>query len=346
MSFLYAAVLIGVLIFIHESGHFLVAKLFDVKVIRFSIGFGPKVVGFHRGETEYVICALPLGGYVQMLGMSFESVEGLPAEDRDRALMSKPIWQRSLVVLAGPVFNLLLPLVLYFIVVMFTWTDAPPALVGEVFDTMPAAEAGLMPGDKIVGIDGEEVKYWHEVTQAISPRPGAEIPITYERDGKQNTVTLKTERKTSTDFFGLNEREYGMIGIHNGSYGPTIAIQNESSPAFRDGLRNFDRVISIDGEEVHRFDQIDDHVQASAGKPMTFVVFRRTLMNVSYGRFFQQTVKEVSVTPTASAETFDIGIGSAEMVVSEVEKGSPVADAGFAIGDMILKVDGKSFSNW
>ncbi|MGM0555901.1 MAG: site-2 protease family protein, partial [Myxococcota bacterium] len=156
MSILYFVILIGVLIFVHEFGHFIVAKAFDVKVIRFSIGFGPKIAGFTKGETEYVICALPLGGYVQMLGFALDEVEEIPEHERDRALMMKPIWQRTLITLAGPGFNVILPILIYFIATM-GMTTAPPAKVGEVFAETPAAEAGLMPGDKITAIDGEKI---------------------------------------------------------------------------------------------------------------------------------------------------------------------------------------------
>lgn len=216
MSLAYAALLIGVLIFVHELGHFLVAKLFDVKVIRFSIGFGPKVIGYTRGETEYVICALPLGGYVQMLGMTMESSEDIAPEDRPRALMAKPIWQRSLVVLAGPAFNLLFPVLLYFSVLVGARTEVAPAMVGDVFSEMPAAAAGLRPGDQIVEIDGDEVKYWHQVIEHVTPRAEVPLQVTYVRDGERHTVEIKPDVAESTDFLGLNDRRYGMIGIHSG----------------------------------------------------------------------------------------------------------------------------------
>ena len=114
-----------------------------------------------------MICALPLGGYVQMLGFALDEVEEIPEEERDRALMMKPIWQRTLITLAGPGFNVILPIVIYFIATM-GMTTAPPAKVGEVFAETPAAEAGLMPGDSITAIDGEEITYWHELQDIIS----------------------------------------------------------------------------------------------------------------------------------------------------------------------------------
>ena len=157
MSLIYFAILIGVLIFVHEFGHFVFAKAFDVKVVRFSIGIGPKIVGFTRGETEYVVCWLPLGGYVQMAGHNFESMEDIDEQEKDRALMGKPVWQRSLITFAGPLFNFILPVFIFFFVGLGL-AKAPPSVVGNVYPETPAAEAGLQPGDRIGAIDGEPVR--------------------------------------------------------------------------------------------------------------------------------------------------------------------------------------------
>lgn len=346
MSLAYAALLIGVLIFVHELGHFLVAKLFDVKVIRFSIGFGPKVVGFQRGETEYVICALPLGGYVQMLGMSMESTEGIPDADMSRALMAKPIWQRSLVTLAGPVFNLVFPVLIWFCVLVTMNTEAAPAVVGDVFPDMPAAEAGLRPGDHIVDVDGEPIEYWHEVIEAITPNPGKELALTYERDGERKQVSITPAVKESSDFLGLNDREYGLIGISAGTYGPTLGILEETTPAAIAGLQSFDRVISIDGQPISRFDEVEATVRAGGGKPMKFSVWRRAPIPVSYGQFYRQEQFETTVTPVEADGSWTIGVHPAEMFLSAVEAGGAAEAAGLEPGDQLLAVDGAEYSNW
>ena len=336
MPLIYAAILIGVLIFVHELGHFLVAKLFDVKVLRFSIGFGPKILGFRRGETEYVICALPLGGYVQMLGMSMESTEDIPKEDLPRALMAKPIWQRSLVVLAGPVFNLVFPVLIYFVVMVSMNTAVAPSTVGEVFPDMPAAEAGLRPGDEIVAIGGEEVNYWHQVIAGITPKPGEQVSVTYERDGKRHEVELVPVTKESSDFLGLSDSTYGLIGIHSGTYGPTLGIVGPNSPAAKAGLRSFDRVLAVDGKAVARFDAIEAAVRASSGKPVTMAVWRREAVPVKYGRFFTQHRVDVTVTPEMVDGEWSIGTRRAEMFLSNVEAGGPAEQAGLHVGDELL----------
>ena len=134
--------LLGVLILVHELGHFACAKAFGVKVLRFSLGFGPKVFGFSRGETEYRLSLVPLGGYVRLLGE--DPGEAIPPIDRPRALASKPLWQRYTVVIAGPVFNLILPLFIYFVHYAGQRTLLPPT-IGTVLPDQPAATACAAP---------------------------------------------------------------------------------------------------------------------------------------------------------------------------------------------------------
>ena len=150
MTLLYFVIFIGVLIFVHEMGHFIFAKLFDVKVLKFSLGFGPKMLGFRKGETEYVVAWVPLGGFVRMLGEDPD--DDVRPLDEGRAFHQKPLWQRYIVILAGPAFNLIFPVIIYFIF-FAAQTHLPPSTVGTVFQGQPAAEAGLMPGDRIVAID-------------------------------------------------------------------------------------------------------------------------------------------------------------------------------------------------
>jgi len=150
--------LLGILILVHELGHFVLAKLFDVKVMRFSLGFGARLLGFTRGETEYRLSLVPLGGYVRLLGE--DPSEAIPLIDRQRrrALSDKPLWQRYAIVIAGPAFNLLLPLLIYFVHYAGQRTLLPPT-IGSVLPNLPAAEAGLMPGDKVETVDGKTIRY-------------------------------------------------------------------------------------------------------------------------------------------------------------------------------------------
>lgn len=349
MSFLYFIILIGVLIFVHEFGHFIFAKAFDVKVLRFSIGMGPKMFGFTRGETEYVVCWLPLGGYVRMLGFELDEVEELPEEERSRSLMMKPIWQRSIITLAGPVFNLILPIIIYFVAGM-TQATAPPALIGEVFAETPAAEAGLRAGDKITELDSHKIKYWHDLTDVMESTYGRDVPLTYERDGASHTLTIHPETKTVTDFMGLQVRTFGVLGIHQQPRGTTVAVPRPDSPAAKAGLRTFDRILSINGEPVTRFDEIERMIRQEDGAPLKLLVLHRTPIDTDYARFYSQDVAEITL-PQLEAQDGEelidqLGIDGAEMYLSQVTPDSPAAAAGLETGDKLLALDSRKYSNF
>ena len=345
MSFIYFIILIGVLIFVHELGHFVVAKFFDVKVTRFSIGFGPALFTYQGEETEYAICILPLGGYVLMQGADLQSTEELPEKEQKRSLMAKPIWQRSLIVLAGPAANLVLPVLIYFAFGLLQ-TTTPPPVIGQIHAGTPAAEAGLQAGDKIVAVDGRSVDYWYQLQRSIHGSYEQEVELTYERGGDTETITIVPERFSSTDFLGLARDTGGRIGIGLGTYGPTLAISDRSGPAARDGLRFFDRVVSIDGEPIERFDEIPLAVQNSGGQPLEFIVLTRSEIPVDYGTFFHQDARRVTVTPEKVDGQYTIGVDEAQMYLSLVDDDGPAAAAGFEPGDKIVAIDGRETSSW
>ncbi len=209
MTIFYAVILLGILIFVHELGHFLFAKLVKVKVLKFSLGFGPKVVGKVYGETEYRISAFPLGGYVKMLGE--DTGEEISEEDRARAYNVQPVWKRMLIVLAGPVFNIVSAAVVF----IFVFLSGVPSLlpeVGEVMPDSPAAAAGLMKGDMIVRVNGTPITRWEEMTGIIHRSPGEKLTVTLRRGRDEMTLSVTPERKEVPDIFG-EKKEVGLIGI-------------------------------------------------------------------------------------------------------------------------------------
>jgi regulator of sigma E protease len=209
MTFLSAIILLGILIFVHELGHFLFAKLMKVKVLKFSLGFGPRVVGRKYGGTEYQISSIPLGGYVKMLGE--EPGEELPEEEKPWAYNHQPIWKRFLIVFSGPIFNLLFAVLLFMVI----FASGVPTLypdVGEVMEDSPARAAGLAKGDRIVEIDGRKVTEWSEMTEVIHRNPGRSLDFVVMREGREIALSITPERKKVPDIFG-EEREVGLIGI-------------------------------------------------------------------------------------------------------------------------------------
>jgi regulator of sigma E protease len=209
MTIIYAAVLLGILIFVHELGHFLLAKMLGVKVLKFSLGFGPKVVGKTYGETEYCISAVPLGGFVKMLGE--EPGEEIPEAERERAYGSQPVWKRFAIVCSGPLFNLVFAVLVFFLI----FVNGVPYLlpeVGTVTADSPAYSAGIKKGDRIVEINGAQIKKWEDMTSVIHPSAGKEIRITIQRGTSDFALSLTPEKKAVKDIFG-EEKTVGLIGI-------------------------------------------------------------------------------------------------------------------------------------
>ncbi|HFQ88847.1 MAG TPA: RIP metalloprotease RseP [Desulfobulbus sp.] len=206
-------IVLGVLIFVHEFGHFIVAKLFGVRVLKFSLGFGNKVVGRKWGETEYLISAFPLGGYVKMFGE--QPGEEIPAGERRRSFSHKPVWQRFCIVLAGPMFNLLFALVLFF--VMFALAGLPEPVdtttIGNVAPGSVAERVGIRPGDRILSIDGQGTTTWEQVSELVRKSKGREITLVLERGGKRITIRATPAMEKVKDIFGEVVGERYMLGI-------------------------------------------------------------------------------------------------------------------------------------
>ena len=199
MSILFAIIALGALIFIHELGHFIFAKSFGVGVEKFSLGFGPKVFGKKVGDTEYLLSALPLGGYVKMVGEG-EDAE-VSEEERERSFAEKAPLKRIAIVAAGPVFNLLFAYVI-FIVIYFCGVPAVTTKVGEVMAGKPAARAGILAGDLITGVNGTPVTRWEDFAKIIAQGKLAPLQIEVRRGSAALKFTMVPESRTSKNLLG------------------------------------------------------------------------------------------------------------------------------------------------
>lgn len=206
-------IVLGILIFVHEFGHFLCAKLFGVKVLKFSLGFGPRLTGFRHGETEYVISALPLGGFVKMVGE--QGGEAPEPEDQTRSFANKPVWQRFIIVAAGPVFNLLFAVFVFFLVFAVNGLPKPVdnSMIGAVTAASPAERAGLKAGDQITAINGKPTTTWEEMAERISASQGEPVVLEIKRGQELLTITSKPEISPSRNIFGEETGKRYMIGI-------------------------------------------------------------------------------------------------------------------------------------
>lgn len=207
MKIIIAILIFSAIVLFHELGHFLLAKRAGIKVNEFSLGLGPTLCGIQKGETFYSIKLLPFGGACMMEGEDAES-------ESDRAFNNKSVLNRISVVAAGPIFNFILAFVLAIIVIALMGFDSTQ--VRGVIDDYPVAEAGIVPGDKITKINNQHVYVGREINLFLSLNPGKEFDLTYERDGKKNTVTIVPEYDEESErylagFTGLTSREKGNV---------------------------------------------------------------------------------------------------------------------------------------
>ncbi len=266
-------VLIGVMVVVHEFGHFFVAKVCGVRVESFSVGFGPRLFGVKRGDTDYKVCLLPLGGYVKMTGEN--PTEGEALND-PAAFTSHPRWQRMLIGLAGPVANFILAFLL--MLFYFCWINEVPkyvvnsSVVEWVIPGSPAAQAGFQPGDVIKHFDTVSDPDWMQVGTRASMNLNQTVPVTVQRNGLTIPLTLHIPALAKGQDFEFNDAGIlpqfmpGPIGVEQVQPG---------TPADKAGLRNGDQIESVDGQEFHTVSTLLAYMQYGQGKAMNLAVLRK-----------------------------------------------------------------------
>ena len=330
-------VFIGALVFFHELGHFLVAKWCDVKVLRFAIGFGPKLLGFTRGDTEYQIRILPLGGYVKMVG----EVPGteIPVEDVPRAFSSKPVWQRALIALAGPVFNFLLALVVYFF--MFAGNHSVgDTRIGLVTPGEPAYIAGIRPGDRILSVRGEPVNNWDELRRAISDNPNEPLVLTYERNRQTLSTTVAPKSHDELNVFQEKEAK-GRIGISLNYLKPIMAVLDKDSPAAKAGLKTGDLLAKVNGQIISAWHDVEQLLQnIPAGTFLQIQVLRgQVAVDVTLNTTaWPETLKELQ-TLAPEYQSYS-GIHNKDTLIAAITTDTPAQKAGLQLGDRLLRISG------
>ena len=298
---------LGVLVFVHELGHFLVARWYGVRVITFSLGFGKKLLKFTRGETEYCISLIPLGGYVKLAG---ETVSDAPTGD-PAEFLSKSKWIRFQVYLAGPVMNLAMAIIVLAFV-RSQGADLPiatmaPAVVGGVTAGSPAEQAGVKPGDRIVAIDGSDIPNWQALNLAVLPRPDRELAVTIDRGGDR--LTLKITPAAVTKY------RMGALGVQP-IMRPQVLGVTAGNPAEKAGLKRFDIILAVGGERGLSKDQIIKKIQKNGPTPLVFTVER------------EGQVQDVPITPEGREGATIIG---AYIATSEFEHVDPTLLQAFKI---------------
>jgi regulator of sigma E protease len=311
MTTIFAGILmLGVLVFVHELGHFAVAKFTGVKVLRFSLGFGPRLVGRTWGETEYQISLIPLGGYVQMLGegggAEGEEREFTP-EERARSFAHKPVGQRMAIVAAGPLMNLLLPLFLlpwaYFIGVNIPAYLEEKPCVGYVVEDSDAANAGFRAGDCILGLNGREVPSWNDANKALVTAAGDELVFEVQRKDKKLNLIIDADNNSLEGLQSL-----GILPPQP----PVIGSLNAQMPAAAAGMEVGDKIISIGNKKIESWYDLHHVIQELEGAEATFIVERNgtsLAFEISPRRDVQREMWLVGITPLQQSVQQSYSVG-------------------------------------
>ncbi len=267
------ALVLGVMILVHEWGHFIAARIFGVRVDVFSIGFGPRLFGWKRGATDYRVSAIPLGGYVRMAGADLSEVdsgEQAPTGSPDE-LMSKPRWQRAVIAFAGPAVNLVFPILLlvgYFVAIGIpypSWEDKPVEVTAVPRNSTSAA-AGLRAADRVVSLNGEQSSSWEQADKILSKiTPNTKLSIEVENAGVRRTIQVTVQPKDT-------EQPEQLLG-----FAPVKPILDDVAPgmpAKRAGLREGDVIRAVDGQPIEWWGEFTERVRGSGGKVLALDVER------------------------------------------------------------------------
>ena len=334
MNTLFAFVLLlSILIFVHELGHFMVARWCGVRVLQFSIGFGRAIgwgswrLAWKWGDTEYKIGWFPMGGYVKMLGENLDVIQGeaplAPDAPHDQYLDAKTLWQKLAIVSAGPAMNLILPVVVFVGMLSVGMPRALP-VVGSIEAGSPAEQAGLLEGDQLTALGSEPVGWWADVEDIVRAHAGESLVIAFEREGVARSASVKLDTRNRFDEFGTPVKA-GWLGAAHLRLGAVLGVPSSASRAAAAGLRSGDRVEAVAGLEVEDWKSFElAYVQHE--DEVTLRVLRG------------EESLELQAPAVGGLEAF--GVLPASVLVASVNEGSPAMRGGLEPGDLILSVDG------
>ena len=328
-SMIAGLVLVSVLVVIHELGHFLVARWFGVGTPVFSVGMGPRIWGFRWLDTDFRISLLPMGGYVLMSGADpFGEEDASAWVDPELDFMKKPVWQRLLIMLAGPVMNLALPFVVFTLVLMAGQPQLD-TVIGRVVPGTVAEEAGLRAGDQVVEVQGESVDIWGDVVSGLSD-PTVPIRLGVLRGSERIDVTLPSG-VLELDPDGV--AEIRSIGISHFPHAARVGVSDKNTPAWRAGIRPADGITEVDGAPVETLAEL----RAALGKGGNHTLDVRRVGSDD---------KVQSLELSIEGDGTDWGFESLETYIGFVDEGSAADAAGVKVGDKMVAIDGERILAW
>ena len=323
------SLLLGTLVTIHELGHFLVARYFGVRVEVFSIGFGPKILKFKKGDTLYCVSIIPLGGYVKMFG---DNPKKLPTgEDRKIGFLSQSVKVKSLIALGGPLMNFFLAVILFMFLSFLGKEQALPVL-GDIKAKTNAYKLGFRSGDKILSINDQKIDYWNAVQNKIRKNPEKNLSFKIERSGSMKTLQVAPQKIKSDKLSELKKFVGEIEGLSIVSTSAHIGISSHRSIAYRNGLRTFDEIKKINKTSIDNWKDLERFIKNNKGKSLVVTV--------------QRDQKEKTLRLPAVSSLKRLGVESTELYIDRVKSKSPADRAGLQEKDRFFALNGKRLKNW
>lgn len=333
-------VLLGALIFVHELGHFLVAKYYGVRVEVFSLGFGKKILQFKRGDTVYCISIIPLGGYVKMYGDDPRA--DIPDSEKKVSFLHKPLWPRTAVVLAGPLMNFFFAIFIFAVVAVLGDHNVRPE-IGDIDPNSAAATAGFNPGDLIASVDGKQIKSWKQFTESLEDKSGQQTNVTLS-GGK--TITVVPELMENLELLSTKSHVGTIPGLTNVSRSTAIGIVTDQSAAAVAGLKTHDIVNKVNGAKVANWRELAQQINSSKDSEKIELEIDRYSNGVENKEVLNFQIS-VSKREAGSNDTlYALGLEPAELYLSKVIPNTPAEKSGLKPNDKIISINGKTFSRW
>jgi regulator of sigma E protease len=333
-------VLLGILIFVHELGHFLVARWCGVRVEVFSLGFGKKIFSHKRGDTTYCVSIVPLGGYVKMFGE--QPGAEIPEDQKKYSFTHKHVMQRIAVVLAGPLMNFFFAILLFFALALIGEEMQKP-LLGDIETNSAAYNAGFRSGDLIKAVNGKNLITFDEFNKQLTENKNHQILVTVDREGVPVTFPTEVTTKPNPNILSTTDLVGDIPGLNLMAKGTLVGVPT-TSPLYQAGLRTGDQILAINGQPVKYWRDLDkvlNSIPSSAALTLDIARFTDDK--------FEATDK-MSLTfaggrvPSYSIDT--LGISNSDVYLAKIERNSPAAQAGFQAFDKILAIDGKPIQVW
>lgn len=342
LGYLYAnvvpfVILLGILVFVHELGHFLVARACGVRVEVFSLGFGKKILSYKKGYTTYCISIIPLGGYVKMFGEQSTDAEAIAPEDRAVSYTHKSVWQRIAIVFAGPLMNFLFA-IFVFGFIAYTGEETRAARISEVTTGSVAEAAGLKSQDLVLSVNNTKVRSYEEFQNALNKTQNQTAQIEVQQDGEQpRTVSAQVASIDNPNIFAGAKTIGSVTGIMPYTKGTLVAVRPDSD-AFKAGLRTGDEITKVADRKVQSWNDLTRLTQAATS-------------NLTVERTTNDKKETVQLTLNLPADKkiasiTDLGIENTELYLEQIVPGSPAAQADLMKHDKIVSINGKPMESW